>query len=297
MRILLTGATGFIGRYMLPALMILDPKNTVSAVARKLPPDSLPSINWIVTDLGVGGWTSELPDQDFDVVVHLAQSIHYREFPDRALDIFQINVGATIELAEWASKHKVKHFLFASTGNVYGSAEQTHIEDDVCAPESMYGASKYSAEILLKSFSGLMNIVILRFFCVYGPGQVNAMLPSVIRQFMVEKEITLAGGFGVRFNPIYVEDCVSRICSLIALSTLSNYEVINIGGSEITDLKQIALLMERFGKKRAVIRVTDEYPRQLVGSIEKIMRLTGKKEETSFQEGLQRTFESIIKLA
>lgn len=292
MKILVTGATGFIGSNILPTLVNSGEKNMVFAVARRIPDGTHQAVNWIEADLGVSGWTKRLPDENFDVIIHLAQSKHYREFPSWTTDIFDINVGATVELAEWGLKHHVKRFLFASTGNVYGSKECMHREEDYCNPETMYGASKLSGEILLKPFSEFMEILVLRFFGVYGPGQTDAMLPGVIQRFNVGDEITLAGNIGVRFNPIYVDDCASAIHHLTVLPTPSGYEVLNIGGSESIDLRQVSELLENFGHKKALIRITADCPKQLVGSNEKLRRLYGFTELVPFREGLRRTFDS-----
>ncbi len=293
MKILVTGATGFIGRNLLPALVNLGGNNSVLAVAHQLTAEELHfSVNWVAADLSVSKWTKSLPDEDFDVVIHLAQSNHYREFPNQGMDIFSINVKATFELAEWALKHNVKRFLFASTGNVYGTKDSMLLEEDRCYPEAMYGASKLSAEILLKPFSKFMDISVLRFFSVYGPGQAGTMLPEIIKRFNRGDEITLAGNVGVKFNPIYVDDCVSAINLLIATPATRGYEVLNIGGREIVDLRLVSELLEEFGRKKTVTCVTSDSPKQIVGSIEKFHQLYGFAEKVCFREGLRRVFMS-----
>jgi len=291
MKILVTGVTGFIGRNLLPVLASQGERNKVFAVARRIPNDTHPAINWIKADLSIPDWTATLPSEDFDVVIHLAQSKHYREFPSQAADIVNINVSATIGLAGWALEHGVKRFLFASTGSVYGSKDCVHREEDHCNPETMYGASKLAAEVLLKPYSEFMHVLVLRLFGVYGPGQVDAMLPVVIQRFNAGTEITLAGNIGVRFNPIYVEDCASAIHRLTTAPTSSGYEVLNIGGTELIDLREVSELLESFGNKKALTRVTADNPRQLVGSNEKLHQLCGFTQIVSFQEGLRRTFD------
>lgn len=290
MRVLVTGGAGFIGGNLLPKLV--KQGDAVWTAVRRLPRSACSGVNWIATDLGNSGWTKDLPDEDFDTVIHLAQSSHYREFPAQALDIFNINVRATVELAEWSLKHRVKRFLFASTGNVYGSKDCVHHEDDRCDPETMYGASKLSAEILLKPFSQFLDVLVLRLFGVYGPGQTGAMLPGVIQRFIAEEEITLAGNIGVKFNPIYIDDCSLAIQRLITTPKLARYEVLNIGGVELVDIKQVSALLESFGRKKALVRVTADCPKQLVGSIEKFRLVCGLTGMVPFQEGLRRTFNS-----
>lgn len=291
MKILVTGATGFIGKHLLPQL-VKQSGVTVFATTRQLSTSEHEAVNWIAADLSTANWTACLPDEDFDVVIHLAQSRHYRDFPTHAIDIFNINASATVELAEWAIRHHVKRFLFASTGNVYGSKECVHREEDRCHPETMYGASKLSAEILLKPFSEYMEILVLRLFGVYGPGQTDAMLPGVIQRFNRGEEITLAGSIGVKFNPIYVDDCVSAICHLTSAPMLSGYEVLNIGGSEPIDLRQVAGLLESFCHTKAVMRITPDSPKQLVGSNEKLRQKYGITEAVPFHVGLRRTFDA-----
>lgn len=295
MKILMTGASGFIGRHLLLVLANQGEANTVFAVVRHIPNDAHPAVNWIVADLGISDWTKNLPAEDFDVIIHLAQSKRYREFPSQAIDIFNINVRATFELAEWALKNHVRHFLFASTGNVYGSKDGVHHEEDCCNPESMYGASKLSAEILLKPFSEFMNILVLRFFGVYGPGQTDAMLPGIIQRFNAGDEIALAENVGVKFNPIYVDDCVSAINLLTATPALTSHEVLNVGGTEIIDLRQASELLEKIGGKRAAIRITPDCPKQLVGSTEKLREQYGFSERIPFHEGLRLTFNAFKK--
>lgn len=293
MKILVTGATGFIGRNLLPVLANKHVKNTVYAVARRIPNNAYAAVNWIAADLGISDWTKTLPDDAVDIVIHLAQSKRYREFPSQAADIVGINVSATAELAEWALRHHVQRFLFASTGNVYGSKDGVRREEDQCNPETMYAASKLAAELLLKPFSEYMNIWALRFFGVYGPGQTEAMLPGIIQRFNSEDEITLARNIGVRFNPIYVDDCVAILHFLTGVAASSSFEVLNIGGAECIDLRQVSELLESFGEKKALTRVTADCPVQLVGSTEKLRQLYGCAEWTPFRNGLRLAFDAL----
>jgi len=290
MKIVVTGATGFIGSNLLAVLLRESEQHTIFAVTRMIPKEAPTGIHWMEADLSCADWTKKMPDEEFDIIIHLAQSQHYRDFPARALDIFNVNVKATIELAEWALKHRVKRYFFASTGSVYGSNDCIHREEDHCEPDTMYGASKLSAEILLKPFSQFMDVIALRLFGVYGPGQTNAMLPGVIQKFNAGDEIILAGNVGVMFNPIYVDDCSAIIHRLITVPVSRGYELLNIGGSEVVDLRNVILLLEKLIGKKALTRTTSEHPKQLVGSTDKLNQLVGFKESVPFEEGLLRTF-------
>lgn len=290
MRILVTGASGFVGRHLLSRFSAppASEQLALTAVSRRVPSIPAPPVRWTAADLSVSGWTAALPDEDFDAVVHLAQSRHHREFPAHAVDIFTVNVRSTFELAEWAVRHRVQRFVFASTGNVYRTGNGVHHEEDCCEPDTMYGVSKFSAELLLKPFSSLMHVLVLRLFGVYGPGQADAMLPGVIQRFLAGEEIVLAGNLGVEFNPIYVDDCSTAIAQLLAAPVQPGYQVLNVGGLETVDLGQVAQLLETLTRKKARIRVTADAPRHLVGSIDRLRSAIAFLPATSFAEGLSR---------
>ena len=265
MKVLVTGATGFVGGKLIDAFGHKDQGviEKFLGVARSEPDDSSPMVKWVRADLSQEGWTAFLPSENFDVVVHLAQSRKYREFPEQTDDIFNLNVRATIELAHWALSHGVKRFLFASTGNVYGFGDRICKEADICLPDSMYGASKLAAEILLKPFAQYFDVTILRFFGIYGPGQTNMLVPNVIQRFSHGEDIILDGNLGVKFNPIFVTDAIEVITRLISENLLPGYEVINVGGSEVVDLRQLVSELEKFSGETANVKITKSTPNEL----------------------------------
>jgi nucleoside-diphosphate-sugar epimerase len=150
----------------------------------------------------------------------------------------------------------------------------------------MYAASKLAAEILLKSYASLMDVAVLRLFGVYGPGQTNAMLPGLIDRFVSGAEISLAGNEGVRFNPIHVEDCARVLCHLLSEPALRGFNALNVGGSEVVSLRDAVDIFEAQTGRQARVRVTDEAPKHLVGSTEKLDRMGGGGRRVSFRDGL-----------
>lgn len=289
MKVLVTGATGFVGRRLLAALGGDGEPFDIHAVARRTPAAGGAGVSWIEADLSRPEWTARLPEESYDIVVHLAQSEHYRHFPDRAPEILQVNVHATMALAEWARRHGVRRFVFASTGSVYGSSDRVHAEDHECRPETMYAASKLAGETLLKPYAPFMEILALRLFAAYGPGQTNAMLPGVIARFDSGGEITLAGNVGVRFNPIFVDDCSAVIRRLLACPS-TGFEILNVCGPEVVDLRDAVAILEAASGRTARVRVTDDSPVRLVGCTRKMDALCGPRQGVSFRDGLSRMY-------
>ncbi len=295
MKVLVTGATGFVGGRLIDAFGHNDQGviEKFLGVARSEPDLSSPMVKWIRADLSQEGWTAFLPNENIDVVVHLAQSRKYREFPEQTDDIFNLNTRSTIELAHWALSHGVKRFIFASTGNVYGFGDRICKEADICLPDSMYSASKLAAEILLKPFAQYFDVTILRFFGIYGPDQTNMLVPDVIQRFSDGENIILDGNIGVKFNPTFVTDAVEVVTRLISENILPGYEVLNVGGSEVVDLRQLVSELEKFSGKTANVKITKSSPKLLVGSTEKIGNLMKWNSSVSFSEGLFLTYKSL----
>src|SRR3989304_3795457 len=126
MKVLITGATGFIGVNLIKSLAAIK-KYELFGVGRS----SLdaPNYSHLQLDISKEGWTEKI-NENMDVIIHLAQSKHYRNFPKGNKDLININIKATLELLEWACTHKVTKLIQASSGNIYGFSEGKRKEID-----------------------------------------------------------------------------------------------------------------------------------------------------------------------
>ncbi|HEY3044907.1 MAG TPA: SDR family oxidoreductase [Vicinamibacterales bacterium] len=185
MRILVTGATGFVGTALLRQL-IADGRSVARATVR-LEANALPAgIERVVAgdldDLNRGAdWRPALAGMD--AVVHLAARVHVmREAVDDPLTAFRrINVAATLALARQAAAAGVRRFVYLSSIKVNGEAG-VYTDHDPPAPADAYGISKHEAELGLRQLAhdtGL-EVVIIRPPLVYGPG-VRANFLSLMR--------------------------------------------------------------------------------------------------------------------
>ncbi len=173
--ILLTGATGFIGRALLSELVSND-INIIASVRQKTPciPENVKQ--YIISDLSEDtDWGTAL--RDIDMVIHTAARVHVmKEQTNNPLDQFRkVNTEATISLARQSAKAGVKRFIFLSSIKVNGeqtNKNQAFTAHDKLIPNDPYGLSKYEAEqglLKLADETG-MEVVIIRLPMVYGPG-------------------------------------------------------------------------------------------------------------------------------
>ena len=131
MNIVLTGATGFIGSHLRTELAA---GNAVVAPVRQVPQGAGESVTWLRSDLAHGERLRASLPGSADAVIHLAQSKGYRNFPDQAADIFDVNVASTLALLEYARKSGAKTFIFASTASIYQQGREPLREDAPLVP-------------------------------------------------------------------------------------------------------------------------------------------------------------------
>jgi nucleoside-diphosphate-sugar epimerase len=176
--ILVTGATGFIGSYLLREL------KESGADLRVVSRNKVMGVDSVVCDF----LSEEIPSDIFDgvdTVFHLAGVAH--DTTKVVESIYQkINVESTVRLAELAAKSGVKRFIFVSSVKAGGSGPGGHCadEDSQGTPEGIYGRTKREAEIKLLALGREkdIHIAIIRPALVYGPkmkGNLKVMLSSV----------------------------------------------------------------------------------------------------------------------
>jgi len=175
MRVLVTGATGFVGQALIPALIVAG--HEVTAVVRNMPVPSLVKGITVHTIADIGpdtDWAEAL--KGIDAVAHLAGRAHVmsEDTADAEEKYNRINACGTERLACSAADIGVKRFILLSTVKVMGEKTQgvPFSELDIPAPEDAYGASKLAGEQALRRIAGESSLedVILRPPLLYGPG-------------------------------------------------------------------------------------------------------------------------------
>jgi UDP-glucose 4-epimerase len=167
--VLVTGATGFVGRNLIPVLTGGGWLVRPAVRQRSGNPDAA-----IVDSIGPHtDWSTALPG--VDAVVHLAARVHHPGDEANAEIYRAVNTEGTLRLATAAAQAGVREFIHVSTILVNGSSTDGRgpfREDDVPRPRGIYGETKAAAEAGLKSIAGdsAMNVTVIRPPLIYGPG-------------------------------------------------------------------------------------------------------------------------------
>lgn len=280
----MTGSTGLIGYEVINHLI---GKGIVYAVTRHPNSNITANTQQIFCDLSHNFDTSAFP-KSIDAVIHLAQSEHFRDFPDKAGDILSVNTISTLKLLEYARKSGCKNFILASSGGVYGYGSEEFYEkkpilvrDDI----NFYLSSKLCSEIIANNYSLFMNIVILRFFFVYGPRQDESMLiPRLIFNIKTGKTITLQGTDGIMINPTYVSDAAEAVIKSLNITESCK---INVGGPEILSLRQICnIIGDQMGKK-PIFEINEAEEMHNIIGCTRIMKKMLNEPKVSFEKGIR----------
>ncbi len=288
-KILITGASGLIGHEVIETL---QGHWSIYAVSRRPYEHLSQNTRMIHCDLAKECDFSSFP-KHIDAVVHLAQSEHFREFPEMAEDIFGVNTLATLRLLEYARLAGAKTFVYASSGGIYGYGDEGFRENQPIVTQKdlgFYQSTKLCSEIIAENYAPYMNIVILRFFFVYGPRQNTTMLiPRLIRSIKEGNPIILQGSNGIRINPTHVSDAAKAVVRSL---DLMDSQKINVGGPEVLTLRQIGeIIGENVGKQPQFEIQENVQPRNLIGDTHKMARLLAPPQVT-FSEGIRSMLRS-----
>ena len=307
--VLVTGAGGFIGSHLVEKL--LEEGCKVRAFVHynsfnrwgwldSFSTDKLENVEIFLGDIRDPNGVREAV-KGVDIVFHLAALIgipfSYHS-PDTYVDT---NVKGTLNILQACKDLEVEKVLVTSTSEVYGTARYVPIDENhPRQPQSPYSATKIAADCLAESFyrSFDLPIVVVRPFNTYGPRQsARAVIPTIITQLLAGKKEIKLGALHPTRDLVFVKDTVNGFIE-IAKSDETVGEEINIAtGREISigDLAKKLINMINPEAKIVVeevrLRPEKSEVERLLGSNNKIRKLTNWEPQYSLEEGLKLTIE------
>jgi UDP-glucose 4-epimerase len=289
MRILLTGATGFVGRSLLPNLEV----DHDTLVATRRPVDEQAKIEqMVVGDIdGSTEWSAALAG--VDVVIHLAARVHVmNETAQDALAAYRVvNTRGTLQLAEQAAAADAKRFLFVSSIKVNGEATdgQPFQATDEPEPLDPYAVSKWEAEQGLRELSAQtgMEVIVIRPPVVYGVGAGGNIqrIAGAIRRGI---PLPLGAVRNAR-TMIAVENLVNGIRGAIAVEQAPKEPVLLGDPAPISTSDLVRLLADGLGRGPRLVPVPVPILRAagaLIGRRSDVLRLTESLEVRSNWDAL-----------
>jgi nucleoside-diphosphate-sugar epimerase len=263
MRIVVTGAAGFIGSSLSEKLLSLGHDVTgIDCLTDYYPPRMKrrnieaacqnPRFKFLEQNLLEADLHGIL--RECDVVFHEAAQAGVRASWGQDFEIYtNNNVLATQRLLEAAKDFPIRRFVYASSSSVYGDATKIPVsEDDPTHPLSPYGVTKLAAENLCQLYHKNFGVptVSLRYFTVYGPRQRPDMaFHRFIRAMLRDEPLPVFGSGEQTRDFTYIDDAVNA--NLLAMEKGSAGGIYNIGGGSRITLNHAIELLEKIAGKKA----------------------------------------------
>ena len=312
MKILVTGAAGFIGFHLCEKL--LEEKYTVLGVDNinnyydvKLKKDRLKillrktNFKFKKLDISDNNFVKKIYPiaKNFKVIIHLAAQAGVRYSITHPYKYIESNVKAQISILELAKKIKsFEHLIYASSSSVYGTNKKIpfSINDRVDSPASLYGASKRAGELITKSYSRMFNINCtgLRFFSVYGPWGRPDMAAYIFTKNIFQNKTLDLFNFGrMERDFTFIDDIISGITPLIKTKKRKSniHKIYNLGNNKPQQLLKMVSLLEMLCERKAKINKKRMQPgdvRHTYANIKESKKDLKFKPKTSLKEGLEK---------
>lgn len=310
MKIVVTGAAGFVGSHLCERLLKKENVEVIGidALLRdELQQIGTRNVESILTHprftfrsehLLAIKWEEIL--SDVDIVYHLAGIPGVRNSWGADFSNYELNnIAVTQRLLEACKGKKLEKFVYVSTSSVYGETQGKVTEDTLPAPLSPYGVTKLTGEHLCRVYwrNEGVPIVILRYFTVYGPRQRSDMaFHRFIKQILLNRPITLYGDGSQSRDFTFVGDCAAATAAVAEANEDVVGETINIGGKERSTIKNVIHTLEKLtGKQAHIVRAggLKGEPMHTWADIAKAERMLGYAPQVGLEEGLKQEIEYI----
>ncbi|MFH2138220.1 MAG: NAD-dependent 4,6-dehydratase LegB [Candidatus Omnitrophota bacterium] len=307
MKVLVTGAGGFIGSHLCEALV--KKGYDVRAFLRYNSQNSWGWLDKSDANKEIECVSGDIRDFDsvskamknIEKVFHLAALISIPYSYESQQSFVDVNIKGTLNVLQSALENKVKKIIHTSTSEAYGTAIYTPIDEKHPKQgQSPYSATKIGADFLAQSFfrSFGLPVVIARPFNTYGPRQsARAIIPTIITQLLSGKKNIKLGSLHPKRDFVFVNDTVQGFIE-IDESKKTLGEEINIATQQEISIGELVQVLDKIinskfkiQKDSKRIRPVNSEVDQLLGSNEKIKKLTNWKQRYSLEQGLKKTVE------
>lgn len=240
-------------------------------------------------------------ENDINVIVHLAAMAGVRPSIENPILYQDVNGVGTQNILEEAKCHDIRNLVMASSSSVYGNCTEVPFREDMIVDYAIspYAATKKANEVMAHVYHHLydMNIILLRFFTVYGPKQRPDLAINKFTRLMLNGEkIPMYGDGSTSRDYTYVDDIVDgiiRSCDYIS-NNGSVYEIINLGSNNPISLKEMIDTISNVLNIEPKIERLPMQPGDVdrtYADISKAQRLLGYGPHTTFREGIQKFVE------
>ena len=308
MKVLVTGGAGFIGSHVCSHLLLQGHEVAVIDDFNDFYNPEIKRANIRSLGGGVSLHEGDIRDRDFvkgvlsqggfDAIIHIAARAGVRPSLLNPQLYIETNITGTHNLLAEAHQNGIGRFLFASSSSVYGLAKQVPFSEDLALPQTLspYAATKIAGEHLCGNYAHLygMNVVCLRFFTVYGPGQrpdlaIHKFTDSIYRG----KSIPQFGDGSTRRDYTYVDDIVQGVLGALRYEG-PKFDIFNLGENQTTTLSELILEIEKALGKKAIIERLPEQQGDMpltAADITKARSLLGYNPQTKIREGIPKFVE------
>lgn len=314
MKVMLTGASGFVGKAITSRLLACH--GTELSIAVRSKPSEIPSfvsVTWINNLDGATDWRNSL--EGVNAIIHTAARVHV--MTDRSNDPLQaysdVNVNGTLNLARQAAQAGVRRFVFVSSIKVNGEATlpgHPFSADDVPSPLDPYSVSKLEAEQGLREIEAQtgMGVVIVRPPLVYGPG-VKANFASMMRWVSRGFPLPLGAIHNAR-SMVALDNLVDLLVTCLKHPAAAGQTFLVSDGQDVSTTELLRRTAQAMGKKAFLLPLPAsvlewgaamlgkrDVAQRLCGSLQvditKTRRLLGWNPPLTLDQGLKKAVEGM----
>ena len=237
-------------------------------------------------------------ENQVDAVMHLAAMAGVRPSIENPVLYQDVNGIGTQILLEQAKNHNIKNLVMASSSSVYGNCKEVPFREDMIVDYAIspYAATKKANEVMAHVYHKLydMNVIMLRFFTVYGPKQRPDLAINKFTRMMKNGEkITMYGDGTTSRDYTYVDDIVDGIVRALDYVDVHEdvYEIINLGSNNPISLKD---MIQTIGDVLGIEPEIEQLPMQpgdvdrTYADISKARELLGYEPHTTFRRGIEK---------